>query len=349
MLGAFGIPADAAETVRPLSSGHGPNRKLHLQALGQDWILTRFGEGRREALRRSTHELEAALADQGFPVAPLKPASSGEVVVRHHGADYSLRQVVRGRHHSIADREALHVQDPTLADRLGTLVGTMHRVSSRLAQSGAATRTDPDHLLKAPRYAVRALRRPRRRPLRASRWQSLQRSRHQSDFDRWILRTVPEVMARARALSTCSIADRVGPGDTGLAHHDLNWENLIFDDALQVRAVIDFDNAIHLPWALEVGAAAVVLIGTDPARLTRFVTAYEQASGITLDPELVGLGMEVKCVQSILNGVIGHLDDPTGQARRRDWTGHLHASLQDLTTKPGLHAGAGSLRPLGPR
>ena len=71
--------------------------------------------------------------------------------------------------------------------------------------------------------------------------------------------------------------------DIVLAHNDLNWENLVLGDDLEVLAVLDFDNACLLPRALDLGAAAVVLVGSDERRLDDFLQAYADAAGREVD------------------------------------------------------------------
>ena len=145
-----------------------------------------------------------------------------------------------------------------------------------------------------------------------------------------MLQVLPGVARRADDLAETTIAHRVRPSELGLIHNDLTWENLILDEEFRVRAVIDFDNVTRAPWVLEVGAAAVVLAGTDPHKVEAFVTAYEEASGRGLDRDLVRLGMEVKCLRSITTSFVAHLGGHADPGLLAPWCRDLHASLRAL-------------------
>lgn len=344
ILDRFGLAASSVESVTELLVGTG-SQNLRVRATDGDWVLKRYGAGVDLGRLRRAHRWEHRLEEAGFPVAPLRRTASGSTVVAHGDEHYVMHAWVDGQHLTIADRDDLLERQPELATDLGSMLGTLHRISREgepdVLEEPAG---DPDHLLQAPRHTLRSLRRPRLRPPFVSRWQALRLRRRKSAFDRWILQVVPDVAAHARGLARRSIATAVGPTDIGLVHHDLNWENLVLDESLRPRALLDFDNSTLAPWVLEVGAAAVVLAGTRPEDLDRFLAGYRQASPVPVDLGLVRVAMELKCVQSILNSVVIYLDGDTDLTLRGPWCRHLYASLTALVESDTAGRSAARLR-----
>lgn len=329
VLEAFGL--SSVESVSRLTVGTGQERSLRVRADGDDWVLKPYAGTVDLGRLLRAHRWEEHLAEAGFPVAPLRRSSSGESLVTDGGTSYAVHGWVQGRQVSIADRDDLLACRPGLAGDLGAMVGTLHRISSEREEgAGAGADGGPDRLLRAPRHAVRALRRPRPRPPWVSRWRALRRQRDTTDFDRWIIQVLPEVAAQAGRLARQPLAARPGPLDTGLIHHDLNWENLVLDEELRPCALLDFDNSTRAPWMVELGSAAVVLAGTDRHLVEQFLNGYQSRSPFTIDPGLVRQAMELKCVQSILNSVLVYLDGDTDTTLREPWCRQLHAALVDL-------------------
>lgn len=328
VLARFGFHATSIESVQPLAAGT-HQHSLLVRAGGGAWVLKR--QTSISAVRRLglSQPLEARLAEIGFPVAPIQRAESGQTLVQDGAAHYSLHAWVSGRQAAIADRDRLIAQYPDLLGALASSLGALHQVSRELdLHEGDRAGTSVDRLLGSPRYAVRAIRRPR--PL-LSRWHALRLKRDKSEFDRWIIRAMPHVAESARRLARRSIAADVNPAGIGLIHNDVNWENLLFDDRYRLVALLDFDNATTAPWVIEVGAAAVVLAGSERSRVDEFVSAYEDAVGAQVDRDLVELAMTLKCTQSILNSINTYLGGNAGDlGLLSSWCFHLYESLQDL-------------------
>lgn len=329
VLAEFGFAPSSIESIKPLVSGAGRHQGYRVRAEHNDWVLKAHRATVATDRLRACHELESRLGIVGFPVAPLGRSRSGDSLVQEGSRWYSLHAWVVGRQVSIAERDELLASHPHLGRHLGSMVGLLHHISGQLVgPAGAREGGDPDLLLRAPRYAARALRRPR--PVRLSRWHALHLKRSKSEFEQWMVHVFPEVAAAAGRLARRSIADRVDRSGMGLTHNDLNWENLVFDETLHLSAVLDFDNATWAPWVLEVGAAAVVLVGAEPAAVEEFLSAYERASHLQADRDLVRLGMEVKCVQSILNSMVTYLNGNRDITLRAPWCYHLYDSLTVL-------------------
>ena len=318
----FGIAPAALESVTPVVSGLGRRAGVRVRTADGEWVLKGHPSGPAVARLEAAHRLERRLADDGFPVAPLCLSDSGTTLVEDDGVHYALHGWVEGRQEGIVGRDQRVAGHPHLVGELAATVGRLHAVSG---QQGGGPGDDPDRLLRAPQLSARAIRGPGRRLV--SRWHALRLRRRPSQFDRWIIRVLPELAEHADRLAGRSVGDTAG----GLIHNDLNWENIVFDERLRVRALLDFDTATPAPWVMEVGAAAVVLVGTEPERVAEFVAAYEEVAGLAVDRDDVRLAMETKCLRSILTSVLGHLDDRAGTSLRAPWCYALYDSLQALS------------------
>ncbi|WEV76938.1 phosphotransferase [Janibacter cremeus] len=326
VLARFGLPPASLESIAPVVSGAGRHAGLRVRADGREWVLKGHTSARSIERLALSHPLELRLAEVGFPVAPLCRALTGATLVEDGAVQYALHGWVDGRQIAIGERDELLARHPGVASELAMLVGRMHLVSAQQELGAAGSRRgEADRLLTLPRLSLAEIRRPGRRLFR--RLHALRLNPAKSAFERWIISVLPEMASRAEWLAGQSIARRVGRADLGLIHDDLNWENLVFDEAFRVRALLDFDNATVAPWVLEVGAAAVVLVGTDPRTVEEFVSAYEEASRMPVERDLVRVAMELKCVRSILTSIIAHLDGNGATARRALWCHHLHESL----------------------
>lgn len=329
VLAAFGVEQQSLIAVRELISPAGRLQGYRVHSQDGTWMLKRHPS--MAALERimMAHELEERLGAAGFPVAPLARATSGNALVRRGDEAYSLRGWVHGQQASIAERSAVLAQQPDFAEHVGSALGTFHRLSAEVATSwSASAAVDPDTLLRAPQQRVRSLRRPFSPVL--SEWQGLQVKRAKNDFDRWILATLPLVRDRATWLATQSSAVRLDTSAVSVIHNDINWENLIFDDEFRLRALLDFDNATWAPWVLELGSAAVVLVGAQEDLVEEFIGAYEQATGRVMDRGTVRLAMEMKCLQSVLTSIRSYLSTGEYTDQLFAWCQHLHESLVHL-------------------
>lgn len=326
VLARFGLPLASLESITPVVSGAGRHAGFRVRGDRRAWVLKGHTSARSIERLALSHPLELRLSEVGFPVAPLCRSLSGATLVEDGAAQYSLHGWVDGRQIAIRERDELLARRPDVASELAVMVGRLHQVSGQ-QEVGASDRRwgDADRLLTLPRLSVREIRRPGRRLFR--RWHALRLNPTKSAFERWILRVLPEMASRAEWLAEQSIARGVGRADMGLIHDDLNWENLVFDEAFRMRALLDFDNATVAPWVLEVGSAAVVLVGSDPRAVEEFVSAYEEAARMPMERDLVRVAMELKCVRSILTSIIAHLDGNGDKSRRAMWCHHLYESL----------------------
>ena len=327
VLARFGLAPALIESISPLVSGAGRHPGYRVRADRRDWVLKRHTSAPAIARLTVSHPLELRLREAGFPSAPLGRTDTGQTLVREGPAKYSLHGWVDGHQVSIAGRDELIARHPNVVGELASMIGTLHQLSRTPGDdAGGQSAVDTDRLLKAPHLGVRAL----RRSPAFWRWRALRLKRGMSDFDRWVIDVLPEVVAHADLLASRSVAHRLDRSDTGLIHNDINWENLVFDERFRVRALLDFDNATRAPWALEVGSAAVVLVGAEPDRVEEFVSTYESASQIRVDRDVVRLAMEMKCVQSILNSMTVYIRGNADIALRAPWCYHLHESLKTL-------------------
>lgn len=292
-------------------------------------VLKRHASPHAIARLALSHTMEVHLNRCGFPVAALQFSQRGDTLVQVGPASYSLHRVVPGTQFSISQREDILGINPDLAGSLGTLLGTMHDLTASLERPPGNNSPTVSQLLAGPRHAIRTLKRAR--PPAPAPWWTLRLKPFKSEFDEWIIRVMPHVTMIAERIAVHGQSSQHGQPDLGPIHHDIHWENLIFDEALQVRAVIDFDNAIWAPRIIEVGAAAAVLVGAEEERLEEFIRAYERCTGTALDRHDVRLWMARKCVHSILYSVNSYLTG--GRARTATlapWCIHLYEVLEEL-------------------
>lgn len=334
VLARFGFAGDDVERLERLPQGV-KNLNYRVRAGGQDWVLKchqAAGAAQRLAF---SHAFEERVADAGVPVARLRRPTAGGTFVETEAGVFTLHGWVEGRQISIEERDTAHARHPDLAGSLGGLVGDLHR-AGRDVPGEDGGRVAGQALLAAPRRTVASIRhgRPRRfRKTARLRWR-----RQRSDLDSWILASLPELFREAALLSSPHVVGMVDEQDHVLAHNDLNWENLVLDQSGAVLALLDFDNAAALPRALDVGAAAAVLVGADEVRLDGFLAAYSRAYGSDVDRDVVHLGMRWKCVRSMLWSVDAYLSDRVADPEMLlVWCRHLHSCLRAL---PPLGSGA---------
>lgn len=328
-LTGFGFSPASIERVEPLPRRI-KNTNFRIRADGRDWVV-KAHEGVQVGQRLAlAHALELRLADSNFPVAQLQRSEAGHTLVEGAGMHFSLHSWVDGQQIAIADRDRVLATYPDLLRHLAQALGTLHRVAGALEHSGedppivSATR-----LLRSPRHTARRL--ARLRPPLSSTWHSLRIKRRKTDFDQWIIQAMPEIASYARQLARASLAPARHTDEIIISHHDINWENLIFDEEFQLLALLDFDNVMRAPRVLEVASAAVVLAGGKRSRVEAFVAAYEGVTRVQLDHDVIRLAVTMKCTQSILNSINTYLNGNVADTELlSSWCYHLYESLQEL-------------------
>lgn len=324
----FGYRDADVKSVERLPMGV-KNLNYRVRAGGRDWVLKcHQGHGAGQRLEFS-QRLELTLADAGLPVLRPTQVASGKATVETTAGLFTLHPWVEGRQISIDQRDTTHARHPDLARSLGMLIGEVHRVGLTALPSADPRTVDVSSLLSGPRRTVRSIRYGR--PYRFRKTLRLRLHPRRSEFGTWILRQLPSLRREAARLPTAAVAQRIDSTDVVLAHNDVNWENLIFDDEFSVLALLDFDNAAPMPRSLDVGAAAAVLVGAAEDRLAEFLDGYVQAAGVRVDESAVLLGMRWKCLRSILFSVDAHLSDRIGDTEMvATWCRHLHECQLDL-------------------
>lgn len=326
VLTAFGFAPSEVEQVEAMPQGI-KNRNFRVRAQGREWVLKHHPAAAAARLRDS-HRFEVLLAAAGFPVARLLLPAPGGTFVQTETGVFDLHEWVHGRQFSIEERSVMHAEHPDLAAGLGSVLGDLHR-EGRQALGDVAGPVAVAELLSAPYRGVAGIRRGRSRRFQVT---AKLRRRPRTDLDAWFLDVLPDIVRQAKLLTSPRLAAHVDPGDAILAHNDVNWENLVFGRSLEVLAVLDFDNARALPRALEVGATAVVLVGADEARLERFTKSYALSAGVLPDPTAVRLGMQWKCVRSLLWSLDAYARGRVADMTMLEtWCRHLDADLRELT------------------
>ncbi|QDO87436.1 aminoglycoside phosphotransferase family protein [Ornithinimicrobium ciconiae] len=321
------------ESMEPLVRGTN-HASVRLRVDGRGWVLKSLTDGQasRIGLARA---VEVELEKSGFPVAPVRLTATGRALVAHEGRHYTLHEWVDGQQRAIADRDAVLAENPAFLREAGRDLGSLHQIANSADLAGLdAPATTGEMLLRGPHHAVRRIRRPRRQPPLLSSWHMLRLKREKTDFDQWIIRQFGGVATFAARLRDRSLGNPIDRSDNVVIHNDINWENLILDERLQLRALLDFDNVTRAPRVVEVGAAAVVLAGAERGRVAEFVAAYEEETRRSVDWAALELAMSMKCVQSILNSITTHLKGHRQEtALLESWCRDLHSSLQQLHSR----------------
>ncbi|WP_210438709.1 phosphotransferase enzyme family protein [Nocardioides xinjiangensis] len=333
-LAQFGFHGRDVERLEQLPQGV-KNVNFRVRAADRDWVLKLHASPGAAERLMLTHRLETCLVEAGLPVARLhRPAAGGTFVATDAGT-FTLHGWVDGHQISIGERDAVHASHPDLVRDLGQLLGDLHR-EGRQALADPDAGVPVESLLSAPARTVASIRHGRPHRFR----KTARLRRNGGAFDRWVLSVLPGLFRDAALLASPRVAAILDPGDVILAHNDVNWENLVLDRDFAVLALLDFDNAAPLPRALDVGAAAAVLVGADEERLHRFLEAYALAFGTAVGRSAVHLGMRWKCVRSILWSVDAYV---SGRVADVDlvaaWCRHLAVCWSEL---PPLSPAAGT-------
>ena len=324
-LEGLGFGAAEVERMERLPQGV-KNINYRVRAGGRDWVLKCHVASDAAERLVATHRLESRLDEAGLPVARLHRTRAGDSFVTTDAGVFTLHGWVEGRQVSIAELDAVHSDRPTLARELGRLLGDLHRVGLDALEPPTES-VAVDRLLSGPRRTRASIRHgPPRRFRKTAR---LRRSGHA--FDHWVLTNLPDLFRDAGRLASPRAVAVFDTADVVLAHNDVNWENVVLGQDLGVVGLLDFDNAAPLPRALDVGAAAAVLVGADEGRLDRFLAAYELASGASLDRAAVHLAMRWKCVRSILWSVDAYVSGRVADTEMvAVWCRHLGACWSEL-------------------
>lgn len=334
----FGFRDDAVTRLDRLPRGiH--NLNYRVRADDADWVLKCHRGVGMAARRATTHDLELTLHDAGVPVAKLRQTASGTTLVPTEAGVFTVHAWVDGVQISIAERDGTHRSHPHLAEELGSMLGAMHRASGGARADGPVLTARL--LTEGPRRSVSSIRHGR--PSRFRKVARLRLRPRKSEFDAWILANLPGLCRDAAAIASSEVWSGLAGQDMVLDHHDLNWENLVLTPELGVGAVLDFDNASVVPRDLALGAAAAVLIGPDPGRVHRFVTAYARVAEAAPDPWAVNVGMHVKCLQSTLRSIDAYLSRRVVDTTMLEpWCRHLQScrlALPPVGATPVQHVG----------
>lgn len=329
VLNEFGLSESLFEWMRPLSRGT-KGASARVRANGSDWVLKSHTPTQANSRIVVAHHLELLLAEAAFPVAPLQRTTTGCTLVGDDSAQYSLHGWVHGQHATISARDRVIARRPGFVREIATALATMHKVALSLEPS---TPTFPiatvEDRLEGPARTLRKLQKPR--ALGLSPWHRLHLKPRKTAFDRWIIVSFPRIAQEADAVAQSSLDRTFQGSQIIIVHNDINWENLVFDEQFRLRALLDFDNVTWAPREVEVGAAAVVLAGAEPRRVDEFVTAYQEAAGVSIDQEALALGMRLKCTQSLTHSIARYLTDRTvDTVLLEPWCRSLYAAQQAL-------------------
>lgn len=315
-----------------------PQRLTNLNArfrIGdRQWVIKRYTERNAPQRLALSHEVQRYLAEQHFPVAALEITRNGTTLVQHGDDYYSVHAWVSGRHvNGLRLHQQKQAPEDAIVQEIARTLGHYHRLmTGRFLPEEDAARTEAaSKALRQPAaIAERIRQKKRQQPL----WNLKQKFRfNKSPLEQWLQSSLEGFLQQAEQLAVNRQIEPAAMDDLIVAHNDINWENLIFDDAGTLRAIIDFDNVAILPRQFEVGAACIVVAGPRRAQRQLFLEAYEQASGLTVTPAALQAGMQIKCLRSLLwsawSNMHGNVADNELLA---DWCYYLADCLADIST-----------------
>lgn len=312
-----------------------PQRLTNLNArfriADRQWVIKRYTDSNTQERLALSHQVQRLLDACHFPVARLEQTREGATLVQRGEDFYSVHTWVSGVH---IDGVALYLKgsapDVAIIEEIAHSLGNYHRYM-REHFAGAAQHAADGTLEKIIRQpaglALRIRQKRQREPLREL-WRKCKPNKN--DFERWLKNAAP-LLAQADALALIKPQHFQAPDDLIVAHNDLNWENLIFDERQRLKAVIDFDNVVVTHRMFEVGAACVVFAGSDTALRQRFLDAYCTSAGMDLDMNALEVGMKIKCLKSVLWSVWAYLNgNIVDHAMLADWCTFLTRCLEDI-------------------
>ncbi|MCP3670906.1 MAG: phosphotransferase [Gammaproteobacteria bacterium] len=297
------------------------NQNAWFEIDNRRWVIKFYRTGIISNKLKLSHQLQLQLIESGFPVAKLETSTDGQTLIKTANGYYSIHRWVEGRHiHS----PSINSTAPTDVIReVASMLGRFHQLGAEEAHSGELATLDK--AFSAPAELART--QDRRRDLKPSRIFRLRIKPIKTSFDRWILQHFEQLCQQASQLAE-QLHKLPSFREFIAIHNDINWDNLIFNDDNKLAAIIDFDNLMPFSRQYEIGAATLVIAGTDNEAVTHFLNSYRQASGLNVDNAAVMIAMRHKCVRSIIWSIHSYLGgNIEDRAALQSWCKYLHYCL----------------------
>jgi Ser/Thr protein kinase RdoA (MazF antagonist) len=269
------------------------NQNAKVSVDGVDYVIKRYDQDRMPALIQLSHSLQLRLFKAGFPVARLECLDDGNSLFYDGQYAYSVHRWVSGHHFEFPNADG-DVPAPLL-EEVARVLGLLHSVTIKecpYAGETTASEMMAQELLSS-------------RPERKKNWFKLVLRLKRTKLEREVLAAWGPIRQLARRLAIT----HENFGEMLLVHNDINWQNIIFDESDKLLALIDFDNIRYAPRALEIGYAALVLVGAHDERLKQFVRVYSEVAGVSVDLDAVKLAMRIRCLRSynwVFQTVLNH-------------------------------------------
>lgn len=308
------------------------NQNARFRIEDREWVIKRYNANNPPKNLLLSHELQKCMIQHGLPVARLELTRSGESFVTLHQYIYTIHQWIRGVHHNPI--ESGHAISAKLVNEIAVNLGRFHSLVSTHCEH----RVEPE--LESAKSLLRTLRdnandmhaRSRLGVRRDTLWKW---KPFKSRLDCWILESLPKFQTMAERLSTLSLESMPSLQDVILAHNDINWLNLIFDQDENLIAIIDFDNIQFAPRQFEIGSAALVVSGGNGDFLNLFLKTYQEASGLSVDPDAVRISMLIRCARSYLWSVQAYRNNAIHDVSMLEaWMRFLDNSLDLFVSDP---------------
>lgn len=311
-----------------------PQRLTNLNArfrIGdKQWVIKRYTDSQTPEKLALSHQVQTLLAAQQFPVAHLEQTGNGKTLVALDHDFYSIHEWISGTHiDGVALQLGGKAPDEALVREIAHALGRFHRLMRE--HFAETTHGTSQSLIEKPFHQPASLanriREKRQAGLRRL-WRKVKPNK--SAFERWLDGMDP-LLAQADEIALMSSESFRSPRDLIVAHNDLNWENLIFDDAQHLKAIIDFDNVVITHRMLEVGAACIIFTGTHAQLRQAFLETYQHSSGLDIDMYALQTGMKIKCLRSLLWSAWSYQNNNiVDEAMLLEWCTYLSNCLEGL-------------------
>ncbi|WP_321371045.1 phosphotransferase [uncultured Desulfuromusa sp.] len=296
------------------------------------WVIKFYPSSANNSRTKLSHQLQSTLYDNGFPLAKLETTKDQSFFVEKDDSFYTVHQWVEGKHLSpLTDSNLITNAAVT---QIACSLAKMHRIVS----STSFVPPDEINAIHWERLFSKSIEQcsslMHRRSWHFSRFNSLKLKWRKSNFDGWIIDRLPFFLEIAKKLNDEIFHEDVFVNGNEIPiHNDINWENIIFDSTGDLLAYIDFDNSIYADRLYEVGAAAIVISGSDELKLKVFIEAYNDAFGEVCSDRVIYAAMVIKCLNSILFSINSYLKGKIKNYQMLEsWCLYLEKSLESILT-----------------
>lgn len=296
------------------------NQNAKFSAGGVDYVVKRYDKAGLPSCLELSHKVQIHLQGLQFPVAKLEVCRDGNSLVEEGGGVFSIQRWVDGQHLEYLEPDA--ATPDNLIEEIARRLGQYHSIVQHEFSAPSDLRQQTGQLIQETRTSIRSL--TKFKINRLSPYLKLKMRWKKTAFERDLLQLYPLALSLVDSLPDPDNFDVQGFGDVVIAHNDINWQNFIFDSNGKLVALIDFDNMQYAYREIEVGFAALVVVGANPEKLNSFVSIYAECAECPLDLQAVHLAMKIRCIRSFRWALQSYVNDRIEDVELLEgWIRHL--------------------------